>query len=109
MAKVKAFTFKNGKKLTGLMAVGNHIPHTYIKHEGRRVGWIQPPKARDEKHDFSIYLAVKREPTPESACPFENIRLQYRATTLEEVKAWLKANTESLITNYALYKTDMDE
>jgi hypothetical protein len=109
MAKVKAFTFKNGKKLTGLMAVGNHIPQTFIKHEGKRVGWIQPPKARDEKKEFWIYLAVKCEPTQESPCAFNNILLKYRAKTLEEVKEWLKANTESLITNYDLYKTDMDE
>jgi len=109
MAKVKAFTFKNGKKLTGLMAVGNHIPHTYIKHEGKQVGWIQPPKARDEKREFTVYLAVKCEPTQENPCAFENTRLQYCATTLEEIKAWLKANTESLMTHYDLYKTDMDE
>jgi len=27
------------------MALGNHIPDVTIKHEGKRVGWIDSPKA----------------------------------------------------------------
>ena len=109
MAKVKAFTFKNMAKATGLMALGNHIPNVTIKNEGKRVGWIDSPKAQSKTDDFSVYLCVKKEKTKEDPAPFKNVKLKMRTNTLEEMKVWLKANTESIMKHYDLYKTDMDE
>lgn len=101
MAKVKSFTFKNQPKATGLAAVGNRIPNVTIKHNGKIVGWIDSPKAR--KNECTLYFHVKREPTPDWKSNFYNVQMQHVTDSVEEMKLWLKENTESILSTIDLY------
>lgn len=101
MAKVKSFTFKNQPKATGLAAVGNRIPNVTIKHNGKIVGWIDSPKAR--KNECTLYFHVKREPTPDWKSNFYNVQMQHVTDSVEEMKLWLKENTESILSTIDVY------
>lgn len=106
MAKQKKFTFKNGKKATGLSAVGNHIPRADIKLNGKKVGWITPPSYLSNK--CKAFFHVKKEPTLEDPAAFENIVLKKQTESVEEMKEWLKEKTEDITAKLELYSMEED-
>lgn len=101
MVKIKSFTFKNQPKATGLAAVGNRIPNVTIKHNGKIVGWIDSPKAR--KNECTVYFHVKREPTEDWKSNFYNVQLENVTDNVEDMKAWVKENTESILSKIDVY------
>lgn len=101
MSKIKKFTFKNQPKATGLAAVGNRVPNVTIRHNSKIVGWIDSPKAR--KNECTVYFHIKREPTPEWQAKFYNVQLEHVTDNVEDMKIWLKDNTDSILSKIDVY------
>jgi len=75
---VKKFTFKKEKKETGLRAVGNPWQSVYIKLDGKVVGRIDAPNWRSQDNKWTIRLAVKQKPEPDSPADFGWVTLKTR-------------------------------
>lgn len=104
MTKQKKFTFKNDPEPTGLSAVGNRIPRAVIKLNGKKVGWITPPSYLSNK--CKVFFHVKKEPTVEDPASFENIAISKQLESVQEMKEWLKENTEKITKLFDLFSHD---
>lgn len=71
-------SFRKQPQPTGLAAVGHPYPATEIKVDRKVVGHITPPNWQTEGHDWGVSIAVKREPTPDSPCPWRWVRFKRR-------------------------------
>lgn len=98
--KVKPFTFKNDPKLKGLSAIGESIPTARIRLNGEVVGWIVPPSYRT--NECKAYFHVKKEPTVDEPASFKNVQMKNTTKSVEEMKEWLKENTEKIISSLDL-------
>lgn len=98
MAKL---TFKNYPKPTGLSRIGSGEPGADIKLKGKVIGFISPSN-RYRKYCLAFFK-IKKNPTYEEPSPFENKNLTFSTQTVEEMKIYLRENSEKIVNELDLY------
>lgn len=99
-------TFKNYPKLTGLSRIGGGERGADIKLKGKIIGFISP--SNRYRKSCLAFLKVKRDVTVEDPCPFENKAISFIAKDVEEMKEYLKNNSEEVIKGLDLYISDKE-
>jgi len=96
-------TFKKQKAATGLRAVGNGMPNTNIKANGKYVGEIVAPNWMTKDRLYGIRFAVKKNVTEEDPAAFGWITLKARAEMESDARALIIRNWEKICEKYDLY------
>jgi hypothetical protein len=92
--KPKKFTFKNDPRETGLAAVGAGTPHINIRYAGVMIGYINFNDWWNAERDMGIriHLMIPKEPTQDSHCPWQWVRLKKQFTSGDEAKTYLNTH-----------------
>lgn len=100
------FTFKKGKKPTGLYAVGHPNPDTVIKLRKMQVGTIYGPSWLTKDGMWRVGFMVK---DPESHCGWKNITLKKKTSSEAEMREWLKEMYSVIINTYEFHALEIEE
>lgn len=92
------FTFKLDKKETGLAAVGNSLQSADVKLKKKVCGRIQAPNWRSNVYRCSFVVK-----TEESSCGWKWVTLKKTTESMNEMKQWLKDNTEKIVSGLDLH------
>lgn len=93
MAKIgPKFTFKRGERFTGLAAVANPYPYTYIKLSKKKVGNIIPPSAFGS-NKWSISIMIK---DADASCGWRNASLKAKFDSEAEARAFIISKSKQL-------------
>lgn len=103
MAKKANFTFKLHPKETGLSSVGNPFQSCDIKLNKQTVGTIHAPNWMTKGNIYSVSFTVKNNDPEKSNCNWKWVRLKYTTTSLEDMKAWLKDNIDTITSKLELH------
>jgi len=103
MAKKKVFTFKNDKKETGLRRIGNYNVGADVKLNGLQCAKISAPNWSSKDNLYHVMIAVTNDEGG-----WNWITLKKSTATLQEMKDWLKENTEVIVEKYNLHFFEKD-
>lgn len=103
MAKKANFTFKLHPKETGLGAVGHPFQSCDIKLNKQTVGTIHAPTWMTKGNEFSVSFTVKHKDPAITYCDWKWVRLKHTTASLDDMKAWLKANIDTITTKLELH------
>jgi len=95
--KANKFTFKKGKRETGLVRVASGTPDITILLNGKDVGFISHNDGPfGNGLGVEVRIRVERQPTPDCSCNWRNAKLKRRFETGEAAMAYMNENFESL-------------
>ena len=99
---ISKFTFKRQPKATGLARVADPTPAVDIKLKGKNVGWLQPPRWRDEETQWKLFLRVKSDEHP----GWRNAALKVRFENEADARAFVTQNNRMLQEKFDLVPLD---
>lgn len=91
------FSFRKGKKPTGLNAIGSPNPDTAILLKKKEVGLIVGPSWQTKDSLWQIRIMLVKEPSKEDPAPFQWATFKSKFETEPEAREFIRGNLEQFL------------